>query len=304
MRIALACLLLVAPLSGCAALGLSDDDNGGGVRVAASFYPLAYVAERVSGGDVELLTTPGAEPHDFELTIKETALVADADLVVYERGFQPAIDAAVDETAEGEVLDAAEVVGLEPADEHADEHAEEEGHDHEHDGGVDPHFWLDPLRVADLGDAVAEQLAQLDAGHADAYRANAAHLRSELERLDREYAEGLADCERHTVVVSHDAFGYLEKYGLHFDAIAGLSPDAEPTPAHLAELQGIAQEDGVTTVFTETLGSSKLADTLADDLGLSTATLDPIEGVDADSPEDYLSLMRTNLANLQAANGC
>jgi zinc transport system substrate-binding protein len=105
-------------------------------------------------------------------------------------------------------------------------------------------------------------------------------------------------------VVSHDAFGYLERYWLHLEAIAGLSPDAEPSPAHLAELQDVAQEVGITTVFTETLGSRELADTLARDLGLRTATLDPIEGVGEDSEDDYLSLMRSNLAHLREANGC
>ena len=299
MRFGLACALVATSLSGCAALGLGDDSGGDGVQIAASFYPLAYVAERVSGRDVELLTTPGAEPHDFELTIKETAQVAGADLVVYERGFQPAVDAAVDETAGGAVLDAADVVALKEAGGHADDH---EGHEHEE--GADPHFWLDPLRMADLGDEMARQLSDIDPDHAEEYRTNAEDLRIDLERVDEEYADGLADCQRHTVVVSHDAFGYLEKYGLHFDAIAGLSPESEPTPAHLAELQEISRDEGVTTVFTETLGSRKLADTLANDLGLETATLDPIEGVDAESTDDYLSLMRTNLANLQAANGC
>lgn len=299
MRSILACALVATSLSSCAALGLGDEPDGDGVAIAASFYPLAYVAGRVSGRDVELLTTPGAEPHDFELTIKETALVADADLVVYEHGFQPAVDAAVDETAEGAVLDAADVVDLKDAGGHEEDH---EGHEHEE--GVDPHFWLDPLRMADLGDEVARELSDLDPDHAEEYRTNAEDLRIDLERADEEYADGLADCQRQTVVVSHDAFGYLEKYGLHFDAIAGLSPESEPTPAHLAELQNIAREEGVTTVFTETLGSRKLADTLANDLGLETAALDPIEGVDAESTDDYLSLMRTNLANLQAANGC
>jgi zinc transport system substrate-binding protein len=290
MRIVLALALLATSVSGCAALGLGDDGDGDGVEIAASFYPLAYVAERVSGRDVDLLTTPGAEPHDFELTIKETALIAGADLVVYERGFQPAVDGAVDETAEGEVVDAAEVVDLIGGDDLED--------------GADPHFWLDPLRLADLGDEVAGRLSEIDPAHGDEYGANTEALRRDLERLDREYTDGLAGCERRTVVVSHDAFGYLERYGLHLEAIAGLSPDAEPSPAHLAELQDVAQEVGITTVFTETLGSRELADTLARDLGLRTATLDPIEGVGEDSEDDYLSLMRSNLAHLREANGC
>ncbi|WP_142310201.1 metal ABC transporter substrate-binding protein, partial [Bacillus pseudomycoides] len=93
-------------------------------------------------------------------------------------------------------------------------------------GDLDPHFWLDPTRLADLGDAVAEELAEIDPDGAEAYTAGAAALREDLETLDGELSEGLADCERSTIVVSHDAFGYLGKYGIEVEPIAGLSPDA------------------------------------------------------------------------------
>jgi zinc transport system substrate-binding protein len=106
------------------------------------------------------------------------------------------------------------------------------------------------------------------------------------------------------VVVSHDAFGYLERFGITLEPIAGLSPDAEPSPAELARLQDLIREEELTTVFAETLGSSKMADSLAGDLGLETQTLDPIEGVAADSDDDYMTLMRRNLENLRSANGC
>lgn len=303
MRTLLTTALLTSFLSGCAATGLSGDDNGDSREIAAAFYPLAYVAEQIGGGDfdVQLLTTPGAEPHDLELNVQETATIAQADLVIYQHGFQPAVDTAVDEVAEGRTLDVAEVTDLQPADEHA---AGEEEAGHEHEDGLDPHFWHDPLRMADLGDVVADDLGELDPAHEEEYRTRAQDFRDRMEALDQEYAAGLRDCERDLVVVSHDAFGYLEKYGLHFAPIAGLSPDAEPTPAHLAELQKLAKESGVTTVFAETLGSKKMADSLASDLGLRTEVLDPIEGVAAGSDDDYETLMRRNLANLQEANGC
>ena len=106
-------------------------------------------------------------------------------------------------------------------------------------------------------------------------------------------------------MVSHQAFGYLTRYGLDFEPIAGLSPDAEATAADLGHLQELITEDGVTTVFSERLVSPKMAETLADDLGVSTAVLDPIEGLsDETAEEDYLSLMRENLTALQQANGC
>jgi zinc transport system substrate-binding protein len=107
-------------------------------------------------------------------------------------------------------------------------------------------------------------------------------------------------------VTSHAAFGYLaHRYALDMVAIAGLSPDADPSPQQLAEIQQFIEDEGITTVFSETLGSAEYADTLANDLGVRSAVLDPIEGLaDEDSEDDYFSLMRQNLRALEEANGC
>jgi zinc transport system substrate-binding protein len=285
-------------LGGCAAL--TDDSGpvqpGDKVEVAAAFYPLQYVTERVAGDRavVSDLTAPGTEPHDLELPIRETAEVTQADLVVYERGFQPSVDDAVDELATGDVVDAASVVDLVPFRDHGVDSDE-----------LDPHFWQDPRLLAEVGDAVATQLAEIDPAHADDYAAGAADLRDDLEKLDREYADGLADCDRDTVVVSHDAFGYLQRYGLTMEAILGLSPEAEATPADLARLHDLIRREGITTVFSESLVSPRTAESLAQDAGVDSAVLDPIEGLsDETADEDYLSLMRANLAALEKANGC
>ncbi|WP_296602817.1 metal ABC transporter substrate-binding protein [Nocardioides sp.] len=296
--VALAALPVLA-LTGCAAF--TDDSSPGngpvdGVQVAAAFYPLAYVAERVGGDHVDVtnLTTPGGEPHDLEPSVTVTAEITEADLVLYEKGFQPAVDAAVDETARGDLLDAADVVDLTSFRDHGVDSDE-----------LDPHFWLDPLLVADVAEAVADQLADLDPDHAEDYSANAADLVSDLRELDRQYTSGLAGCTRTTVVVSHDAFGYLQRYGLDMEAIVGLSPEAEPTPSDLARLQRLIHDDGVTTVFSETIVSAKAADSLAEATGAESAVLDPIEGLTGrTADEDYLSLMRANLAALEKANGC
>lgn len=313
--------VLAVTVSGCAAFSDDQAGSGTGVRITASFYPLEFVSQRVAGdlATVTDLTSPGQEPHDLELSVRGSAALADADLVVYERGFQPAVDTGVDENATGETLDAASVVKLQPLDhdghdhdhgDHGDhdegEHEGEEGHEeHGIDGDLDPHFWQDPLLVADLGDALAEKLAAIDPDHAETYETNAAELRSELETLDTDYTDGLAQCARTTVVVSHDAFGYLAKYGLDMASIAGLSPDAEPTPADLRDLQDLVATEGITTVFSETLVSPKLAETLASDAGVKTAVLDPVEGLaDGSGDADYLTVMRANLDALRTANDC
>ena len=291
MRLLLVTALLLGT-TGCAAFS-DDTADDGKVSVAAAFYPLAFVAQRVGGDDVAVtnLTQPGNEPHDLELDIKTTAEVSDADLVLLEHGFQPAVDDAVAEVAEGDVLDVADVVDLEDSTEDP--------------GEKDPHFWQDPARMATLTDAVAGSLSKVDPDHAATYDANAQALVADLDQLGSEYEQGLQGCARDTIVVSHDAFTYLDRFGLNVEGIAGLSPDAEPTPADLARLQQLIDKDGITTVFSERLVSPRLSQTLADDMGITTAVLDPIEGLsDETAHEDYLSLMRENLSALELANGC
>lgn len=284
-------LLIIAVLTtSCSTVG------GGhrGLRIAAAFYPLAYVAERVAGDHAEVvnLTTPGREPHDLEPSIAQVGQIAEADLVVLLGGFQPPVDTAAAEYASGTVLDVADVVALRPFSGSTSTE-------------LDPHFWQDPLLMAELGDAVADRLTELDPTHATDYRAGAQELRTQLVALDQDYRTGLSGCARSTVVVSHDAFGYLSRYGLTLVAIAGLSPENEPTAGDLARLREVIARTGVTTVFSEVLASDALARTLAEEAGVRTGVLDPIEGLsDKTADQDYFSLMRGNLAALRKANGC
>ncbi len=277
-------------LTGC---GSAGDEGPGGTATVAAFYPLAWAAEQVGGRsvDVDLLTTPGVEPHDLELTPQQVAAVADAAVLVVESGFQPAVDDVVTQEAEGTVVDAADVVDLMPA---------EDGEE------SDPHFWHDPLRMARLTDSLAEAYAATDPDHAEVYREAADRARARLERLDAAYREGLQGCRTQTVITSHDAFGYLaERYRLTLLPIAGLDPGTEPSPERIAELADLADEREVTTVFTETLVDPSVAEAVADEAGLELAELDPIEGLSDDTAgADYLTLMRRNLDALVEANGC
>ncbi|MEP7088862.1 MAG: metal ABC transporter substrate-binding protein [Nocardioidaceae bacterium] len=285
LAVLLGALAVTAPLlAGCA--GPSSPANGR-VSVVTSFYPLQYVARRIAGGhaDVANLTHPGQEPHDIELTVPQTAELADADLVVYEKGFQASVDQAVEQNGPAHVVDAAVSAGL---------------------SGDDPHFWQDPTRLSAVAGAVESQLAAVDPPHAADYRRNLAGLQGDLAALDRSYRAGLASCRITTIVVSHDAFSYLgRRYGLKVVGINGLSPDAEPSPAHIRTLQDLIRSDGITTVFSEQLASRKFANSLAGDLGITAAVLDPIEGLsDATADQDYLSLMRRNLRTLRKGDDC
>lgn len=321
-------------LAACGGPGGADGDT---VSVVTSFYPVQFVTERVAGDNAEItnLTAPGGEPHDLELSPRQVASVQDADLVVYQRGFQTAVDEAVEQAdrPRGTTVDSAEDVTPieEPGGDHAeeshaeDDHAHEEDHpeedhaedehaheeedgDHEgHDhGGVDPHLWLDPTNLVPVTEHVRDALVELDPDHADEYRANAEALLADLTTLDEDLTTGLADCTVRDIVTSHAAFAYLARaYDLTQVPIAGIDPSTEPSAAQLAKISDLVEADGITTVFTETLVSPAVANTVAREAGVRTATLDPIEGLtEATSDEDYLSIMRTNLATLQKANDC
>lgn len=302
-------------LAGCGSDASPATQTGDQVpSVLAAFYPFEFVASRVGGDDaiVEGLTKPGAEPHNLELTPQQVGSVAEADLVVYLAGFQPAVDEAVEQNAPAAALEVTTVVPLEVTGEgdepgHGDEEHENEEHsddEHGNETAGDPHIWLDPNNLAIVATAVAERLAETNPDAADGYAQRAEELVGELDALDEEFQDGLATCERREFVTNHAAFGYLAAaYDLEPIAISGLSPETEPSPARIAEVQELIEVHEITTIFYETLVSPKVAETMADDLGVQTAVLDPLEGL-VDEDQDYLGVMRANLAALRAANGC
>ncbi|MGS2617625.1 metal ABC transporter substrate-binding protein [Micromonospora sp. LZ34] len=306
---ATAALLALGGLAAC-----SDDGTAGAdpqrVDVVAAFYPLQFVAERVGGDAVSVtnLVKPGTEPHDLELNPGQVGEVAGAELVVYLKGFQPAVDEAVEQNAADRAFDVATVQPLldAAAGGHDHEHeGEEAGHAEEESGGKDPHLWLDPTRLATVGDQLAARLGKADPERAADYTARAATLRTDLEKLDAEYTQGLKTCQRREIVVSHTAFGYLaERYQLEQIGLTGLSPETEPSPQRLAEVAEEARSHKATTIFFETLVSPKVAETIAAEVGARTAVLDPLEGLSAENGGDYLSVMRTNLQTLRTALSC
>ena len=133
-------------------------------------------------------------------------------------------------------------------------------------------------------------------------------LASRLRALDRDYREGLVDCERRELVTTHDAFGYLaDRYGLEAVPITGLSPEGEPNPQDMESAIDLVEAHGVTTVFTEPLLSPEVGQTVARESGATTAELDPLEGLTDDEVsrgEDYFSVMESNLDALRAGLGC
>ncbi|MFD7499687.1 metal ABC transporter substrate-binding protein [Streptomyces sp. NPDC059850] len=315
-------------LLGAAAMGLTtltacstdagDGRTDGKLDVVASFYPMQFLAQRIGGSHVHVssLTKPGVEPHDLEISPRQTAQLSEAGLVVYLKGLQPSVDQAIGQADPKHVADAASYASLEDhgtevEGEDAHEHAEggEHGHEahkaHEGDAAADPHIWLDPVRYAQVAEGVGKALQKADPDHAAAYKKNTAALVKQLGALNDDFKTGLKGRGTDTFITTHAAFGYLsERYGLRQEAISGVDPESEPSPARMRGLHTIAKKGKVNTVFFETLVSDKTAKALAGDLQLKTDVLDPIEGIsDKSKGRDYFEVMRSNLTALRTALG-
>jgi zinc transport system substrate-binding protein len=309
--LALAALAAGGLLSACGGSGSGDGaaagrTAGGPVSVVASFYPIEFAVQQVGGDHVAVtsLTKPGAEPHDVELSPHDVARVAEAGLVVYAKGFQPAVDTAVDQEGSLHAFDVAPVANLDLAA----PPEEDEGRTPAPDAAAakDPHFWLDPQRYAAVATAIGQRLGEADPANAATYTQNATAFTDKLGALDADFRTTLASCARKDLVTSHAAFGYLsERYGFTQVPIAGLSPDVEPSAAQLAQVADFVKNHGVTTIYAETLVEPAFAETIARSTGARLATLDPIEGLTSTSAgHDYLEVMRSNLATLKAGQGC
>ena len=330
-----ATLMLAAGMSACSALkGESSSDAsaphtiapGKTLTVSTSFYPIQYLAESIGGKLVKVSTvTPSnVEPHDFELSGKETAELGKADLIAYVPGFQPSLDKAVKEVGSGPtVLDLSKPAnlvhheGVEEEHEHGDEAADgataessETGHDEhghtegeEHGSDLDPHFWLDPQRMIAVAETMEASFAKIDPANANDYKAGLDKLKTALTNLDTQYTQDLSSCQRTTFVTSHAAFGYMaDRYKLTQASISGIDPETEPSPAELANIKTVVESTGTTTIFTEELVSPTTAQTIAAETGAQTDVLSPLES----KPErgDYTDAMTTNLGRLKAALAC
>ncbi|MCI2239845.1 metal ABC transporter substrate-binding protein [Paenibacillus sp. TRM 82003] len=283
-RWAAAALALTALTPAACSTGAAGGEGGDGrLDVLASSPPLQHVAEVVGGEHVDVtgLVPPGGDSHDVELTAAQVGALGEADLLVHQSGLQPSTDDALEVSPPGRVVDTAGLADLD----------------------ADPHFWLDPLRLAEAGELVADALAELDPAAAADYAAGAEALAEQAAALDAEHARALAPCRGATLVTSHEAFGYLAgRYGLRQVGIAGIDPHVEPTPARVRRVVDVVRDAGVRTVFFEVSTSPEVTEALARELGVGTGVLNPIERAGED--EDYPSLVRRNLDALTSGLVC
>ena len=165
-----------------------------------------------------------------------------------------------------------------------DEHGEgeDEGGEHEHDhGSEDPHFWMDPLRVAKAALHIADELNKIAPSPSWAERAEA--YAASLEELDAEIRDLLSSIpeENRKLITNHDAFGYFAaRYDFEVvgTVIPGGSTLAEPSSADMAALVDAIVDEGVRAIFAETIEPSVLAEAVAAEVGASVEVVELYSG--------------------------
>ncbi len=293
----------------------------GRLAVIATTTILGDVVANVVGGDVQIdvLLPPGADPHDYQISSSQAAMLYDVDLVVtnglgLEEGLIDVLEAAeadgvnileiasqldpipfsfedahhdeeaddhgdeeADEEEDGDHDEEADDHGDEEADEEEEGDHDEEADDHGDTSGLDPHFWTDPLRVAQAAMLIAEALAAIEpsidwAARAEAYAAT-------LTELDAEIQDILAPIpdENRLLITNHDSLGYFaDRYG--FEIIGAVIPGgatlADPSSAQLAELVDEIVEEGVKVIFAETIEPTALAEAVAAEAGTDVAVVE------------------------------
>lgn len=322
------CVLLIGLLIGSAACSQQPDDvSDGKLKVVASFYPMYDFAQKIGGDQISLknLVPGGAEPHSWEPEAADLVSLEQADVFIFNgAGMEHWVDSVLSalqnkdlivvETAANLDLLAGHDHGSEGEHELEDdagpdtvqpdnEPSDEAGQDHESE--FDPHVWLDPMLAKQQMYSIKEALSEADPDNAGIYAANYENTARQLDELDREFHDSLAEAAKRDIIVAHAAYGYLAAaYDLNQIAISGLSPEQEPDPSRMAEIINLANEQNIGVIFFEELVSPKVAETIAEATGAKTAVLSPLGGLTdqqlADG-EDYFSIMRQNLEVLKMA---
>ncbi|WP_324665446.1 metal ABC transporter substrate-binding protein [Haloarcula sediminis] len=283
---------LLGATAGIAGLGAIAGCSGGSGQsnaadVQASFFVFNDIAEHVAGdsASTDLLVPIGQHGHGWEPGPSVREDIYDTSVFAHGmEGFQPWVDDILDDLeadgAEVTPVDVSVDVSLlefgaahdehesgahgtaSEGDEHHDEHESADG-DHDHES-VDPHFWLDPTRVATAADTVRAALAAFDGDNADSYADNAAAYQDRLADLDGRIESRLADASKGTLLVAgHNAFGYLsERYGINVEALTDASPDDEPTLNDRERARTVVREHGLTYICADPLESQTMAEEL------------------------------------------
>lgn len=309
--------VLLCVVSGCSRTagrnqGFQDDSK---ISIVTTIYPVYDFASNIAGEKAEIinLVPAGVEPHDFELSTGDMQLIEQADVFIYNgAGMEHFVDKTLTSVSNKDliVVECAKDIELLQATHthlHEEDLHESESNDEDAHGAekMDPHTWLSISNAILEAETIKNVLVDMDAANAEYYQNNFETYKEQLQALQDLYVSELSDLSKDTIVVAHEAFGYLcEEYGLKQEGIEGLTADSEPDSARMKEIIDYCKENEVKVIFFEELVSPKVAETVAAEIGAETMVLNPIEGLTAKQEEEnlnYIGLMKENLEALKKA---
>jgi len=258
------------------------------LSVAVSFYPIYEIVNRVGGEDVYLkqIIPFGTEPHSFEPTPRDMMEIGNSQLFIYNGLIDPWAKSIADSfPREKSNINLSKYVDID---------------------NNDPHYWLNLENYKKMIVTITEMMSQLNPENSEKFNANAKRFIDEVNSLNTKYQDGLKECKFDTIIVNHNAFGYLSReYNFNTVAIMGLSPDEKPSAKKVAEIIDTIKERSVKTIFFEELASDSVIQSISSETGAKVSSLSPLGNID---PEDidsgFIKLMEINLERLREALDC
>lgn len=304
--------LCLALLAGCGAAAPAPDE-GGKLKVVATIFPY-YDFARAIGGDrleLSLLLTPGRESHSYEPTPLDVVSIQEADVFLYNGGEG---EYWVDETRENmDVGDQLAVRMMDFVDAMEEELAEGMEAEPAHDATAidsdeieyDEHIWTSPVNAQRLATAICDAFCQADPDGAELYRKNCADYVAQLQTIDGEFRDVMADAKRTTMVFG-DRFPLLyfcKTYGIAYRAaFQGCSADTEPSAKTLAFLIDKVKTEDIPVVYHLELSSEAISDAICEATGAKSLLFHACHNLsqaEFEAGVTYLDLMEANVAALR-----
>ena len=281
------------------------------LTVVASVFPIFDFAREVAGpvADVRLLLPPGVDPHSWEPRPSDIVELSRADIFLYtSERLEPWADSFArtirkKDAVSIEVMDSLGFSGSE--ERHNSTKVIDGGDDH----ARDPHFWLNLSLSARTVEMIGELLANNDPENRELYKDSASNYARKLTQLDEAFMVGLKECgTRQLVTGGHAAFGHLARqYDLEQIAVYGLSPDAEPSPRHLAGIVNLVKMNNIKSIFSEELMNPRMTEVLSQETGTKILTLNPAGNLTAAQWQEgltFIEIMEHNLEILREGLYC
>ncbi|MBW8299649.1 MAG: metal ABC transporter substrate-binding protein [Hydrogenophaga sp.] len=263
-------------------------------KVITTFTVIADIARNVAGdmAEVDSITKPGAEIHNYQPTPRDILKARDADLVLWnglnlERWFEKFL-ANLGSVPAAVISDGVQPISISGGG---------------YDGKPNPHAWMSPDNALIYVENISKALAEVDPDHAESYAANAKaysdQIRAEIEPMKAKIAA--LPAEKRWLVTSEGAFSYLARdLGLKELFLWPVNADAQGTPQQVRAVIDAMRENRIAVIFSESTISDKPARQVAEETG---AAYGGVLYVDSLSEEGgpvptYLDLLKVTVSTI------